>query len=65
MGFEVTIFLALVVYIDVIQGQVPVWTSVGDTPRIMWLFVISIMSKLFSEIACYDFIWSNNLIQSS
>ena len=45
MGFEVTILLALVVYIDVIQDQVPVWSNVEKAPRIIWIFIISIIGN--------------------
>ena len=61
MGFEVTILLALVVYIDIIQGiscknssiiftlliigQVPVWMDMAHAPRIIWIFIISILGK--------------------
>ena len=43
MGFSATILLALVVYLDFIQDNVPVWSATACMARIVWLFVISII----------------------
>ena len=43
MGFQVTILLALVVYIDILQNLVPVWMDYNGVPRAIWLFIISII----------------------
>lgn len=43
MGYGVTILLSLVVYIDFIQSNVPVWEEIGSAARIIWLFIVSIV----------------------
>ena len=49
MGFGVTILLALVVYIDVLQSQISVWSDTSGAPIIIWLFLISILAMGFYD----------------
>ena len=41
MGFQVTILLSYVIYIDMLQSSVPVFDSFGSSPLIMQFFVVS------------------------
>ena len=43
MGFQVTILLALVVYIEIIRDSVPIWANRGDVPIVIWLFIITVI----------------------
>lgn len=42
MGLQITILLADVVYVDVLQSTVPIFDSFGNTPLILNFFVVSI-----------------------
>ena len=33
MGFQMTLLLSLVVFIQLMQGEMPVWETYGETPK--------------------------------
>ena len=33
MGFQMTLLLSLVVFIQLMQGEMPVWENYGETPK--------------------------------
>ena len=43
MGLQITILLADIVYVDVLQSTVPIFDSYGNTPLMLEFFVVSIM----------------------
>ena len=45
MGYTITIFLTLVVYMEYIAQQIPPWQTFGDTPRIVRFFMMALARK--------------------
>ena len=41
MGLQITVMLTVVIYIDVLQGSVPVYSTVTNTPYLMTNFIIA------------------------
>ena len=42
MGLQITVLLADVIYVDILQSTVPIFDSLGNTPLILMFFVVSI-----------------------
>ena len=42
MGYTITIFLTLVVYMEYISKQIPPWDAFAQTPRIVEFFVMAL-----------------------
>ena len=47
MGYTITIFLTLVVYMEYIAQQIPPWQTFSDTPRIVRFFMMALARELF------------------
>ena len=45
MGYTITIFLTLVVYMEYISQQIPPWDSFDETPRIVRFFMMALGRK--------------------
>ena len=45
MGYTITIFLTLVVYMEYISQQIPPWDSFDETPRIVRFFMMALGCK--------------------
>ena len=43
MGLQITVLLADVIYVDILQSTVPVFDSYGNTPLILNFFIVSII----------------------
>ena len=43
MGLQITILLADIIYVDILQSTVPVFDSYGNTPLILNFFIVSII----------------------
>ena len=43
MGLQITVLLADVIYVDILQSTVPVFDSYGNTPLILNFFIVSIL----------------------
>ena len=43
MGFQVTLLLTVVIYIDYLQNNIPVFDSIGQTPNLLIYFVVLIL----------------------
>ena len=42
MGLQITVLLADVIYVDILQSTVPIFDSLGNTPLILMFFAVSI-----------------------
>ena len=40
MGLQITVMLTVVIYIDVLQNSVPVYSALGQTPLLMMNFIV-------------------------
>ena len=49
-GFQVTMLLAVVLYLDLISSTTPVFDSIGQSPRLMILFLITTIASLVAHI---------------
>jgi hypothetical protein len=49
-GFQVTLLLALILYLDLISRTVPVFDTLGQSPRLLILFLITIIASVFAHI---------------
>ena len=45
MGYTITIFLTLVVYMEYISTQIPPWDTFSETPRIVRFFMMALGRK--------------------
>ena len=43
MGFGVTMLLSMVVYLQLMRDEIPVWSTHASASLIVWLFVVSII----------------------
>ena len=43
LGFQVTLLLTVVIYIDYLQNNIPVFDSIGQTPNLLIYFVVLIL----------------------
>ena len=43
MGLQITILLADIIYVEILQSTVPVFDSYGNTPLILTFFIVSII----------------------
>ena len=43
MGFGVTMLLSMVVYLQLMRDEIPVWSTHTSASLIVWLFVVSII----------------------
>merc|ERR1719454_2542306 len=43
MGFGVTMLLSLVVYLDLMREEIPVWAANSSASLLIWLFIVSIV----------------------
>lgn len=43
LGFQVTLMLTVVIYIDYLQNNIPVFDSIGQTPNLLVYFVVLIL----------------------
>ena len=50
MGFQITLFLALIVYLDVVMVDLPIWKQAGETPNLLIMFIVSIIGKRLIKI---------------
>merc|ERR1739838_279032 len=48
LGFQVTLLLTVVIYIDYLQNNIPVFDSVGKTPNLLLFFVVMILLMTLS-----------------
>merc|ERR1739838_1288584 len=48
LGFQVTLLLTVVIYIDYLQNNIPVFDSLGKTPNLLLFFVIMILLMTLS-----------------
>ena len=55
-GFQVTLLLALILYLDLISRTTPVFDSFGQSPRLLVLFLITIIASVIAHIIISKFI---------
>ena len=48
LGFQVTLLLTVVIYIDYLQNNIPVFDSFSQTPNLLIYFVVLILLMTFS-----------------
>ena len=50
ISYQVTMLLTIVVYLDVLSSNIPVFKEVANAPQLLILFIISILASVASMI---------------
>ncbi|CAG5081515.1 Oidioi.mRNA.OKI2018_I69.PAR.g9896.t1.cds [Oikopleura dioica] len=60
VGFQVTMLLAVVLYLDLLSRTTPVFDSIGQSPRLMILFLITTIASLIAHIILTFTMWKSS-----
>jgi len=50
MGFQMTVLLALVVYVDILSDKLPVFDKFSNSPKLLQFFIVNISVVTLSLI---------------
>ncbi|CBY10896.1 unnamed protein product [Oikopleura dioica] len=59
-GFQVTLLLALILYLDLISTTTPVFDSIGKSPRLLILFLITTIASVVAHIIITFSMWKQS-----
>ena len=48
MGLQITVLLTMVIYVEILQSNIPVFDTYGNTPLILIYYIVTIMMICFS-----------------
>ena len=43
MGFQMTVWLTMLIYVQLLSGNIPVFESASGSPKILFFFVLNIV----------------------
>ena len=50
MGFQMTVLLSLIVYVDILTDQLPVFDQISNSPKLLQFFIVNISGVTLSLI---------------
>ncbi|CAG5079893.1 Oidioi.mRNA.OKI2018_I69.PAR.g9410.t1.cds [Oikopleura dioica] len=60
VGFQVTMLLAVVLYLDLLSRTTPVFETINESPRLMILFLLTTVASLISHVILTFSMWKSS-----
>lgn len=60
IGFQITVLLTLVVYLDILSSNVPKFQDLSKSPKMLVMFMILALASIVAHIVITYNIWCNN-----
>ena len=54
LGFQVTLLLTVVIYIDYLQNNIPVFDHISQTPNLLLFFVVIILLETLALLGKFS-----------